>query len=264
MDEQDQIRQYYEETDEWARLERHRTEFAVTTHYLDRFIPQGARVLDIGGGPGRYALHLTGRGCRVVLLDLVEKHTRIAGAKAAEAGVQLERTVCGDALRLPDYDLGTFDAVLLMGPLYHLVRLEDRQTALQQALGVLRPGGILAASFISAYAPLLDLLKHAPEQLHSADEVLRYFRSGANQPQEGFTTAWFSTPQEAQALLAEAGVQPLAFAGVEGLPCIREPAVQALPESVFQEYLTVVEQLAEDPATFGSCEHYLAIGRRTA
>ncbi len=262
MDNSEKIQRYYEGYDEWTRLERHQTEFAITKRYLDRYVPAGARVLDAGGGPGRYALYLASRGHRVVLLDLVEKHIALAREKAVEAGVQLERTLCGDALKLSSYALGTFDTILLMGPLYHLTKAEDRTTALQQSLSLLRPGGVLIASFISVYAPLLDLLKNYPEQLTDAGEVLRYFHNGENNAQEGFTSAYFTTPEEAQALMARAGLTPLAFAGVEGLPCIREQQMQELPGPIFQQYLDIVEQLAGDPHTFGSCEHYLAVGRR--
>ena len=50
------VRAYYNRgaMAEWRRIAG-RPEFLLTCRFLDREIPAGARVLDIGGGPGRYA-----------------------------------------------------------------------------------------------------------------------------------------------------------------------------------------------------------------
>ena len=42
--------------DEWERLLRHPVEYAITCRYLDRYIKPGDKILDIGGGPGRYSV----------------------------------------------------------------------------------------------------------------------------------------------------------------------------------------------------------------
>lgn len=54
---------------EWDRLERHPFEFAITTKMMDRYIKPGDRILDIGGGPGRYSLYYAQKGCDVTLVD---------------------------------------------------------------------------------------------------------------------------------------------------------------------------------------------------
>ena len=67
------IRDYYDSQCEleWKRLENHRTEFALTIRALDRYLPSPpARLLDCGGGPGRYAIELAKRGYKVTLFDL--------------------------------------------------------------------------------------------------------------------------------------------------------------------------------------------------
>jgi len=49
-----------------------------------------ARVLDCGGGPGRYSIELARRGYGVTLFDLSPECLRLAQSKAQEAGVHLE------------------------------------------------------------------------------------------------------------------------------------------------------------------------------
>lgn len=133
---------------EWDRLERHRTEFAVTCRVLAEFLsPPPGRILDIGGGPGRYALHLTQQGYEVLLLDISRRSLDLAIEKSVAAGVYLPPPLQGDALRLPDRAAeatedftGVFDAVLLMGPLYHLMNFEDRLAAVRRGLADIAPG----------------------------------------------------------------------------------------------------------------------------
>ena len=67
----DPVRQYYAAFGEmeWDRLDRDEgvIEFVVNTHFLAGYLPAGGRVLDLGGGPGRYANWLAEQGHRVVL-----------------------------------------------------------------------------------------------------------------------------------------------------------------------------------------------------
>jgi 2-polyprenyl-3-methyl-5-hydroxy-6-metoxy-1,4-benzoquinol methylase len=68
----DTVRAYYAGFGEreWTRLENPEdgaVEYTLTCHTLAMYLPPRARVLDIGGGPGRYAIWLAERGHRVVL-----------------------------------------------------------------------------------------------------------------------------------------------------------------------------------------------------
>src|SRR5215211_9253937 len=122
------------------RFAHNRLELLRTRELLLRQLPlPPAVVLDVGGGPGVHAAWLAGRGYRVHLVDVVPEHVRAA----AEHG--LVTAEVGDARRLTQAD-GSVDAVLLLGPLYHLVARAERLSALAEARRVLRPGGVLLAA----------------------------------------------------------------------------------------------------------------------
>src|SRR5204862_5703302 len=61
----------------------------------------------------------------------------------------------GDARGLDEPD-ASFDAVLLLGPLYHLPERDDRLAALREARRVVRPGGQVFAAAISRCASAFD------------------------------------------------------------------------------------------------------------
>jgi SAM-dependent methyltransferase len=149
---------YYERGEEADRLARSgagRLEFERTQEIVLRHLPRPpATVADIGGGPGRYAIWLAGLGYRVVHRDIVPMHVEQVRAAAAAAGVEVE-AAAGDACSL---DLGdeAVDAVLLLGPLYHLQRRADRVRALREAGRIVRPGGPVFGAAISRWAARLD------------------------------------------------------------------------------------------------------------
>ena len=133
----------YESYDEDARLWRPGLGDLVrlrTWEILDRFVPAGGRVLDVGGGPGTHAAHLAARGDAVTLIDPVPRHVAQARARAVDRGAAPFAVCLGDATRLP-MPSGSVDTVVLMGPLYHLAERADRLVALAEARRVLRPGG---------------------------------------------------------------------------------------------------------------------------
>ncbi|HEY1821343.1 MAG TPA: class I SAM-dependent methyltransferase [Trebonia sp.] len=124
---------YYERGRERDRLSDPQgdLEFTRTKEILLRALPPApAVVADIGGGPGRYALWLAGLGYQVEHRDLMPLHvSQLTAAVAGRPGI---RTPVADAreLDLPDQSV---DAVLFLGPLYHLTEQPERVRALREA-----------------------------------------------------------------------------------------------------------------------------------
>ena len=261
-----EVERYYdEEFEEWERLAWHKTEFEVTKRYMKAFLPEGTqKILDIGGGPGRYAIFLTQQGHEVTLLDLSGKNIRQALEKAAEAGVKLDSCIHGDALRLSEYlyKEEQFDVVLLMGPLYHLLRSQDREKALWEELRVLKPGGLIFVSFISDYAPIQDFASGLYD-FGDADRLLSYLEDGRNQTEYGgFTTAYFTSEKEAKGLMEQAGLEELLFAGVESILCGKEKLLHSLSEELQEKWIDLAFRLSRDKNLLGMNEHFLYIGRK--
>lgn len=120
---------------------------ARTQELIARFLPAPpAKILDIGGGPGRYAAWLARQGYEVHLLDLIPLHIEQATAvSSAQAPTPIQSIQRGDARDLPFPD-GFASAALLPGPLYHISERDGRLRALQEARRVLGPGGLLLAA----------------------------------------------------------------------------------------------------------------------
>ncbi|MCX6028567.1 MAG: methyltransferase domain-containing protein [Chloroflexi bacterium] len=254
---------------EWARMERHRTEFAVTLRALAEHLPPApARVLDCGGGPGRYAIELARWGYDVTLFDLSSGNLALARQKVAEAGVALTFEQ-GTALDLGRFADDTFDAVLLMGPLYHLLEADERQLALAEAARVLKPSGLLFAALITRYAAHRDCAGRRPaELLEEADIYAEILRSGRLPPAAGDRPsffAYFAHPDEASPLMWGAGLEVRTILGVEGLvSTVEDFGVNALAGPAWDAWAEVNYRVAADPALFGGVEHLLVIAAKPA
>ncbi len=245
-------------------LERARTQELLLRHLP----PAPAVVLDLGGGAGAYAFWLAARGYEVHLLDPVALHVRQAeeasrgGAAARPASVRL-----GDARALP-FDDASAEAVLMLGPLYHLTERRDRLRALAEARRVLRQDGLLFAAAISRFTPLLDGLSGPLfDDPAFAAIVERDLRDDQHRNETGklayFTTAFFHRPDELASELGEAGFALAALYAIEGpgawLPQFRRRWDDAADRERLLSFLRTVER---EPALLGMSPHLLGVARR--
>ena len=215
------VEKYYDQNarEEWDRLERHKIEFHVTMRALLEFLPEApAKLIDIGGGPGRYAITLAQRGYRVTLADLSDGSLELAKQKAAEAGVSLDSFLHANALDLSLFPEADFDSVLLLGPLYHLHKLEDRRTALRQARRLLKPGGLVFASLITRFAGFRDAAVHGYSFVVDDPAYSeKLLATGIHDNGIGFTDAYFARPDEVIPLGESAGFTTVRLMGCEGI-----------------------------------------------
>lgn len=196
-------------------------EFARTLVLLERYLPPApAVVVDAGGGPGRYAAWLAERGYEVHLVDPMPLHVEQALAAARHTSRTLASAGVGDARALPFADASA-DAVLLLGPLYHLTAQAERVRALGEARRVCRPGGVVIAAAISRFASAMDGLRSGllddPVFASMVDDDLKdgCHRNPTGDPMY-FTTAYLHRPDDLAVECAAAGLRHEATLAVEG------------------------------------------------
>jgi len=241
-----------------------RIEFARTKDLLRRFLPPPADVLDVGGGPGTYAAWLAGLGYRVHLVDVVPLHVEQAALAAERSGHRFTVEV-GDARRL-EQPASSFDAVLLLGPLYHLTGREERVQALVEARRVVRSGGPVIASAISRDASLFDGLASGFLGDPTFDAIVeRDLREGQHRNPtdrvEWFTTAYFHHPGELRTEIDDAGLSLGALLGIEG-PGQLVRDLWDDPERR-DHVLRVARVIEGEPTLLGLSSHLLVVARKT-
>jgi SAM-dependent methyltransferase len=245
-----------------SQLERMRTQEILARHLP----PPPAVVLDVGGGPGLYARWLATQGYEVHLVDPVPLHVEQA-ADPELSDHPLASVQIGDARRL-DQPASSVDAVLLMGPLYHLTDRADRLRALREARRVVRAGGWLFAVGISRFTSLLDGLSAGflddPVFARIVEQDLRdgQHRNPDNFPGY-FTTAFFHHPEELQAEVRDASWSIVEIVGIEGPGwwMLREFAQWWDDETRRERLLAAVRAVEREPTLLGLGPHLMVVAR---
>jgi SAM-dependent methyltransferase len=245
-----------------------RLEYVRTQELVRRFVPPAPAVLlDVGGGPGTYALWLATLGYAVHLVDALPLHVELARqASAAQPKAPLASVALGDARTL-DWPDHSADAILLFGPLYHLTERAERVAALREARRVARPGGVVLAIGISRFASTLDglfsgfLADPAFAAVVQHDLEDGQHRNPAGHPAY-FTTAYFHLSEELGAEVVEAGLIHQETLAVEGPPWLSPWVEERWRHPEHREaILHLLRRLEHEPSLLGVSAHLMAVAR---
>ena len=264
------ISSHYSQIDEPARTTRgpNQLEFLRTQRTLLRHLPPPpAVIIDVGGAAGTYSFWLASLGYTVHLIDAFPRHIEEAKALNKTAAFKLASAEIDDA-RSFDLPNPPADAVLVMGPLYHIHERSGRLDALKRAIKAVRPGGLIVAAAISRFASQLDgLFRGFLDDPIFQQIVGRDLKDGChfnptNNPAY-FTTAFFHHPDELRQEIADAGLSLIELLGMEG-PCWllqnfdehwNDPARR-------QRLIEAADRLGAEPTMLGASAHLLAVARR--
>ena len=267
---------YYASGVEDQRLQQGigKLEFLRTKEILSRYLPSPpAVVYDVGGGPGMYSLWLARQGYQVYLLDFSPDHVekaRTASNKQAEYPIfSIE---VADARQLDRSD-SSADVVLLLGPLYHLVKREHRIRALEEAHRVLAPNGLLFAAGITRFGNALFGLVTYGQTNWILDEsdfmemTLRELEDGNHfRPDvypEFIPRSYFHLPAGLRGEIEEAGFNFERMLAVEGPGWIVPDFDDMWSDNSRRErVLKIVRAVEDQPDIMGMSPHLLAIARK--
>lgn len=254
------VSSFYDQTNEDGRLLRTRhgqLEYLTTMSYIHRYAARGSKVLEIGAGTGRYSVALAKEGMDVTAVELVESN--LAALKENAKGMENIRSYQGDATDLKRFTDNSFDVTLVLGPMYHLYEAEDIHKAIDEAIRVTRPGGVILFAFISVYAIMYAnyfygnwafgqkenftddyRVKHFKEQLFTGYDVTEFEELFAGKPVEWITTA-----------------------GTDGLlePIEKRPDFH-IPDEDFEAFAAWYLAIAEKRELLGNTNHLLYICRK--
>jgi len=263
-----QIQQRYADgaVKEWERLSATpitRIEYLITTYCLERYLPAVGWILDAGSGPGRYAIDVARRGCRVAMFDLVGEMLQLGRDKIAGAGVSVHVTLTQGNLTALPYPDGVFDAVMSLGaPLSHIPNGSDRAAAIAELARVVKPGGVVLLTGLQRLASYRSAIYWISEdffdQFMTAEQRTCGIFSGSQ--------VWYTfSPGELQELACRAGLQVVDCIGCEGLanhlPLEHLEKVEADPER-WPIWKTLLLETCNEPSIIGISNHLLVVARK--
>ena len=180
-------------------------EYRTTMNYIHRFASKGCRMLEIGAGTGRYSVALAKEGMDVTAVELLESN--LEKLRKNSEGIPNIHPLQGDATDLGMLEDDSFDVTLVFGPMYHLYEEDEISRAIDEAVRVTRPGGVILFAFLSVFAIMYsnyfygrwkegleenftedNEVKHFKEQLFTGYDIAEFEELFRNRPVEHVTT----------------------------------------------------------------------------
>ena len=271
MEDNSNVFDFYNGGAEIGRLERGLgvVEFYRTKEIITQYLEESKlKICDIGGGIGRYSEWLAEMGHDVTMIELAP-----SAVEYAKKEMKTHYTAkVGDARKIDEAD-SSFDVVLLMGPLYHLMNRSDRMLVLAEACRILKNGGILIAAGISKYSSATWALSVYGNGVDFIDDEVymemlrREMDTGEHIRPETYpriiADAYFHTPDELASEVKDGGFEVKARHAVEGCLWIT-PELNAKWEDPFrrERLLEIIHASECDDSMMGISPHFIVVANK--
>ena len=264
------IKDYYSKFNETDRLfndNSGKLEYEMTKRILQKHLPKKAKILDLGGGAGVYSFFLAELGYDVYLADLSENLIQQAIAQNSKKEKKIISCDVVNALDLSIYNNEQFDVVLLFGPLYHLLKKEERMQCLSEVNRVLKSDGMIFASFIpylSGSIAIIDRYFRHPEQVN-INNLDKVFKTGKfnNLSCEGFQEGYYPTVNEIENLFENCKFNTLEIRSIRGIGYEKEDNIYNIKDDkMFHKIMALIEKTSTKPEIIEMCGHAIYIGKK--
>lgn len=216
---------------EWGRFEtpHGKVQLAVTTEFLRRWALPVGRTLDVGSGPGRFALWLTRQGARVTLLDISAAMLDAARERFAAHGLAADGFLHQSLFDLGGMAPASFDLVLCLGGALNYYP-DEMEAGLRLMRRLLKPGGRIVGSMMSTVGALGMALGMGwqPEPEISGPELLEVYRTGILTERFSTHRAKMLHAQELRALLGRCHLRPLELSATDCLLALPQAQLTSL------------------------------------
>jgi len=156
----------------------------------------------------------------------------------------------------------------LFGPLYHLVRKNERLKVLFEAHRVLKPGGLLFAAAISRFTSALDgSLRGFIRDPGFMKIIERDLKTGQHRNPtnklEYFTTAFFHHPDELDSEIRQARFRSVKIFAITSFAWLLPGFKQIWKDPELRDRLmSILDRIELERSLLGQSDHLLAVGRK--
>lgn len=139
---EENLKTYYNKFNEEKRLDtKHgQIEFLTSIKYIEKYLKEENKIIDIGAGTGKYSKYFADIGYDVFAVELCKSNLREIEKKNIKC-------IQGNATNLKKMEDNSFDITILFGPMYHLISIEEKVKALEEAKRITKTGGYIFISY---------------------------------------------------------------------------------------------------------------------
>ena len=248
----------YTEDDRLIKDKTHQVEYITTLKYIDKYLKKGDRVLEVGAGTGIYSLGLAKRGYQVDAVELVNDNLNILKSKITPA--MNINAIQGNALDLSMYEDNTFDMTLVLGPLYHLFKEEERDKVIEEAIRVTKSGGIIYYAFILSDLTMINWGFEKGNLVPNMGVMITDDYKVINREEYIFYLTYMS---EIKKLMQEHDKQEvITYVATDGVGRVMSDKINVMSDEEYKHYINYHLSICEREDLIGYSGHVLAITKK--
>ena len=246
---------YYNKFNEDKRLKtRHgQVEFLTAMKYIEKYLKKisNPKILDIGAGCGAYSIPLSNIA-HVTAVELVKHNLKVIEKNDSSKNIKL---IHGNAVNLSKLSDNSFDIVLLFGPMYHLISMDDKLKALNEAKRVVKENGLIFISYcMNEYAIITHGFKDG-FILDEKDKLTNDFKI-ISKEDELYS---FVRLEDINYLKKKADLKRVKIISQDGPTEYLKKEINSMSDEMFDMYLKYHYSICERKELLGSSRHILDI-----
>ena len=250
---------YYNKFNEDKRLTRRHgiVEYTTSMKYIKKYLKKfdNPKIIDIGAGTGKYSIALANEGYDVTAVELVKHNLMTLKSKSKRV-----KSYLGDATNMSRFENNSFDIVILFGPLYHLIKKEDKIKALSEAKRIVKENGFIFISYyMNEYAVITHGFKDGNILKAKKDNEIDENYHITPKDTDLYSMVRLEDINELNNIVKLKRVKILAQDGASDY--IR-PILNNMNEETFKEYLKYHLSICERSDLLGASSHVLDIVKR--
>jgi ubiquinone/menaquinone biosynthesis C-methylase UbiE len=269
MDTNEFLEQYYSNYDEEGRLltKHGQVEYITTMTYIHRFLERVQksngitplpRLLEVGAGTGRYSIALAHEGYQVDAIELLQHNLDILTSKITATDKITARQ--GNAMDLSVFKDETFDMTLILGPMYHVYKIEDKRTILKEAIRVTKKGGSVFVAYCMNEGTMISycFIQNQIRNCMAKNMITEDFHC-LSKPEDLFELV---RTEEIKSLTQDLDVHREYLIATDGATNYMRDTVDHMDEELFELYMKYHLSVCERQDLIGATHHSLDILRK--
>lgn len=253
----------YREEDRITTNNARRIEYLTTISFFDRMLKGQLDILDCAAGTGAYAFYLADKGHKVTATDITPRHISYIREKLSEKPYSMNTGVL-DAADMSCFSDESFDAVLNMGPFYHLTSEQSRVRCLEECLRVLKRGGLLVTAYIPRFYvnQLITMSDNKYLDRQLLEQINETGILSHNDPKCFWTDTYYASYDEMENLYSRYDLEITEHFAQDGLAPLFAKVVDNWNAEQFKVWLEYHLSVCTEKSIIGMSNHVIIVGRK--
>lgn len=253
----------YKEEERITTNNARKIEFITTIKAMNEVFPIKAKILDCAAGTGVYAFYYADRKYEVTALDITPRHIEYIKKENERLKYNIYAAV-NDATDLSSIPDESFDVVLCMGPIYHLISEDMRRKCISECNRVLKKDGIIVVAYINRFY-VFPYISTSDKKYLNMELGRQLVKTGIIRDEDTFcfwTDSYYATTEEMEKIFKDFSIDIIDHLATDGISPMLRDKIDKMSEEEFEVWCDYHYMVCREKSILGASNHGLIIGRK--